>query len=152
MYFEGAGAMKKCLKCGNAASEERISVCEDCHEVNLHGDFMELFKENLAKCLFENIGDMTRVLEGSNRFIKKIEALGSSEDDLYKQFTDAFVRLYRAIDYLHRELVKIFEPEANLELLISINTAGVEEMCKLGELLGKWNEKYPSKDAFLGSK
>jgi len=144
--------MKKCLKCGNEASEKHISVCEACHVVNLHGEFMELFKENLAKCLFENIGDMTRVLEGSNRFIKKIESLGSSSDSLYEQFTEAFVRLYKAIDYLHREVVKIFDPEANLELLVSINTAGVEEMCKLGDLLGKWNEKYPTTEAFLSSK
>jgi len=144
--------MKNCLKCGSAASELHIIVCEDCHHVHLHGTFTELFKENLAKCLFENIGDMKRVLDGSNRFIKKIEALGSSEDQIYQQFTQAFVRLYKAIDYLHREVVKIFEPEADLELLVSINTAGVEEMCKLGKLLGQWNEKYPTTEVFLSSK
>ncbi|MCL1949254.1 MAG: hypothetical protein FWF59_05950 [Turicibacter sp.] len=133
--------MKKCLKCGEAASEARVSVCESCHEDNLHGEFMLLFKENLAKCLFENIADMTYVLDGSKLFLKRYDAAGKSGEVVYQQVSEAFLKLYRAIDYLHREVVKIFHPEADLELLIAINTAGVEEMSKIGQLLEHESEE-----------
>ena len=144
--------MRKCLKCGDTASEVHLSVCQSCHEINVQADFVELFKENLAKFLFENISDMTRVLESSNRFIRKIESLGSSLEPVYIDFKESFVRFYRAIDLLQREIVKIFNPQSDVDLLIAINAAGVEEMCKLGELLEQWNALYPTTEEFLSRK